>query len=117
MLRIRINPPPDVRLRIGNVQIMHGRGNVDDVLVDGVSVLGDDKKARIDLTDYASKQYVADYVAEHGAGVEYGAGLKLEGGVLTVDTADAVEQDNTKPVTSAAVHTEIGNIEVLLAAL
>ena len=38
-------------------------------------------------------------------------------GVLSVDTADAVEKDNTKPVTSAAVHVEIGNIEVLLAAL
>ena len=38
-------------------------------------------------------------------------------GVLSVDTADAVEKDNTKPVTSAAVHVEIGNIEVLLEAL
>ena len=38
-------------------------------------------------------------------------------GVLSVDTATEVEQDNTKPITSAAVHTEIGNIEVLLAAL
>ena len=34
-----------------------------------------------------------------------------------MDTADKVERDNTKPVTSAAVHTEIGNIEALLAAL
>ena len=41
----------------------------------------------------------------------------MEGGVLSVDTADKVEQDNTKPVTSAAVHVEVGNIEVLLAAL
>ena len=47
-----------------------------------------------------------------------GNGLKWESaGKLAVDTADKVEQDNTKPVTSAAVHTEIGNIEALLAAL
>ena len=48
-----------------------------------------------------------------------GAGLKLDAKThtLAVDTADAVERDNTKPVTSAAVHTEIGNIEVLLAAI
>lgn len=50
--------------------------------------------------------------------VQIGSGLKItEDGVLSVDTADAVEQDNTKPVTSAAVHVEIGNIEALLAAL
>ena len=50
--------------------------------------------------------------------VKIGDNLKItEDGVLSVDTAEAVEQDNTKPVTSAAVYTEIGNIEVLLAAL
>lgn len=50
--------------------------------------------------------------------VQIGSGLKItEDGVLSVDTADAVEQDNTKPVTSAAVHVEIGNIGALLAAL
>lgn len=49
--------------------------------------------------------------------LEIGSGLKFSGGKLIVDTADNVEQDNTKPVTSAAVYTEIGNIEALLAAL
>ncbi len=49
-------------------------------------------------------------------GVSYaiGSGLKLEGGVLSVDAASAVEEDNTKPVTSAAVYTELGNVEALL---
>lgn len=46
-----------------------------------------------------------------------GNGLKLEHNTLSVDTANAVEEDNTKPVTSAAVYTEIGNIEALLAIL
>ena len=49
--------------------------------------------------------------------LEIGDGLKFSGGKLVVDTADNVEQDNTKPVTSAAVYTEIGNIEALLASL
>lgn len=50
--------------------------------------------------------------------VMVGANLKItKDGVLSVDTASQVEKDNTKPITSAAVHTEIGNIEVLLAAL
>lgn len=35
-------------------------------------------------------------------------------GRLSVDTADAAEQDNTRPITSAAVHTVVGNIEILL---
>lgn len=34
--------------------------------------------------------------------------------VLSVNTAKSVEADNTLPVTSAAVHTEIGNIDALL---
>ena len=50
--------------------------------------------------------------------IKVGENLTItENGVLSVDTATQVEQDNTKPITSAAVHTEIGNIEVLLAAL
>lgn len=54
-----------------------------------------------------------------GGAVPYkiGDGLKVVEGTLMVDTADAVEEDNTRPVTSAAVYVEIGNIEALLAAL
>ena len=54
-----------------------------------------------------------------GGGTSYkiGHGLKVEDGTLMVDTADAVEQDNTLPVTSAAVYVQTGNIEALLAAL
>ena len=51
------------------------------------------------------------------ARVTYGHGLKYEDGVLSVDCAEAVEQDNTLPVTAAAVYVELGNVEALLAAL
>lgn len=40
--------------------------------------------------------------------------LTYENGVLSVNTADTVEEDNTLPITSAAVQTTVGNIEVLL---
>ena len=40
--------------------------------------------------------------------------LITEDGVLSVDKANIVEQDNTKPITAAAVYTEVGNIDVLL---
>lgn len=45
-----------------------------------------------------------------------GHGLKLDQqtNTLSVDTADAVEKDNTLPITSAAVYTTVGNIEALL---
>ena len=54
-----------------------------------------------------------------GGGYQIGSGLKLdaETNTLSVDTADAVEKDNTKPVTSAAVYTEVGNINALLATI
>ncbi len=40
--------------------------------------------------------------------------LKLENGVLSVNTADVVEEDNTLPITSAAVAIQVGNIELIL---
>lgn len=48
-------------------------------------------------------------------GIKVGANLLIDGdGVLSVDTADIAEQDNTRPITSAAVHTVVGNIDALL---
>lgn len=54
-----------------------------------------------------------------GGGYNIGDGLKLDAATntLSVDTAAAVEKDNTKPVTSAAVYTEVGNINALLATI
>lgn len=54
-----------------------------------------------------------------GGGYTIGEGLKLDAATntLSVDTAAAVEKDNTKPVTSAAVYTEVGNINALLATI
>lgn len=62
------------------------------------------------------------YTDQHGGGggdpgtggYIIGDGLKLEGRRLSVDTATTVDEDNTKPITSAAVFTEIGNINALL---
>lgn len=57
---------------------------------------------------------------EGGEGISYkiGHGLKVTNGdTLEVDAADKVEEDNTRPVTSAAVYTEVGNINALLATI
>ena len=54
-----------------------------------------------------------------GGGYNIVPGLKLdaETNTLSVDTAEIVEKDNTKPVTSAAVFAEVGNINALLATI
>ena len=40
--------------------------------------------------------------------------LKLENGILSVNTTNEMEQDNTLPITSAGVYATVGNIEALL---
>ena len=86
------------------------KGWVDKVLEAGTSA-----KEAAERAEEAAKK--AESAVPAGS-LSIGNGLKWEStGKLAVDTADKVEQDNTKPVTSAAVHTEIGNIEALLAAL
>lgn len=52
-----------------------------------------------------------------GQNVTYGSGLKYEGGVLSVDATDQMEQDNTLPMTSKGVYSVVGNIEALLATI
>lgn len=48
--------------------------------------------------------------------VAVGKNLSItEDGVLSVDTTDSAEQDNTKPITSAGVNLVVGNINALLA--
>ena len=52
-----------------------------------------------------------------GGGMYFEPGNALEltdDGVLNVKTADKAEEDNTLPITSAAVAESVGNIEILL---
>ena len=51
-------------------------------------------------------------------GIKIGNNLRIsDDGVLSVETAAAAEQDNTLPITSAAVYTAVGNIEVRLSTI
>lgn len=60
--------------------------------------------------------------AAGGGGVDFEAGAGLlfvddpesNKQILKVDTADDAEEDNTRPITSAAVYAEIGNIDAIL---
>lgn len=54
-----------------------------------------------------------------GGGVDFTTDetLTLENGILSVNRATDVEQDNTLPITSAAVYETVGNINALLASI
>ena len=104
--------------------------------VDGVGIAGIEKTATIDnvdvytitMTDGSSYTFTVTNGSGGGGSadvpiasdtvagiIRVGENLKIdENGVLSVDTATAVEEDNTRPVTSAAVQTTVGNIEILL---
>lgn len=47
-------------------------------------------------------------------GLTEGDNIKIENGVISVVTTNNVEQDNTRPLTSAGAYVVIGNIEALL---
>lgn len=53
-----------------------------------------------------------------GSMPELGHALGYDGdGKLAVQVANEVEEDNTLPITAAAVHTTVGNIEILLSTI
>ena len=67
----------------------------------------------------AVAQAIANIEVSGGGGYKIGDGLKLDTSTntLSVDTVDKAEPDNTQPITSAAVFTEIGNINTLLSSI
>lgn len=62
----------------------------------------------------AVQNYLAEHPIEGGVDFEVDATLKLENGVLSVNTTNDMERDNTLPITSAGVFATVGNIEALL---
>ena len=92
--------------------------------VDGIKA---DENGNVNLTGYATEQYVEDYAQPKGNYLtehqdisgkldvfETDHTLSLKGGILSVNTTNDIEHDNTLPITSAGVYATVGNIEVLL---
>lgn len=74
-----------------------------------------DKKAALRVKTADGKWVmVPALIAAGGSDFTTDETLKMKNGVLSVNTAHDVEQDNTLPVTSAAVYVEVGNINALL---
>ena len=86
---------------------------------DPANLKTDDKSSLVAAINEIKETGSSGYATKDKAGtIKVGDNLKIsEDGVLSVDTTDTAQQDNTKPMTSAGVYTLAGNIEVLLAAL
>ena len=62
----------------------------------------------------AIEKYLEENEINTGIQFETDDTLTLQDGVLSVNTTDQMERDNTLPITSAGVYATVGNIEVLL---
>ena len=84
----------------------------------------------MDIVTYAAavkkaKSMIDEHVADLPVATENNLGAIIVGknlsvtneGVVSVQTADHPEEDNTRPITASAVYTEIGNINALLATI
>ena len=105
-------------------QIQAAMGNLDDLDTDAksnlVAAINEALTKGGGEADPATVQKIVDdYLKANPPGpVKAGNGLKIaEDGTLSVDTADKAEKGNTKPITSAGVYLEIGNINALLATI
>lgn len=96
-----------------------------DVYEQIIAMLEDIKQGEVSPEDI--QKAVDNYLTENPISVDIattekagivavGKNLSItEDGVLSVDTTDSAEQDNTKPITSAGVNLVVGNINALLA--
>ena len=96
-----------------------------DVYQQIIAILEDIKKGEVSPEDI--QKAVDNYLTENPISVDIattekagivavGKNLSItEDGVLSVETTDDAEQDNTKPITSAGVNLVVGNINAILA--
>ena len=60
------------------------------------------------------EKYLEENPVDTGVNFETDETLTLKDGILSVNTTNTMEEDNTLPITSAGVFATVGNIEVLL---
>lgn len=93
--------PNTAKITVTNETIVTGGGGNDyDTLINKPKINGVIIEGEKTLDDYGNWKI--------------GEGLKENNKVVSVDTATTVEKDNTRPITSAAVYTTVGNIDVIL---
>lgn len=98
------------------------KGPIINVDLVGTGPPGKDGYTPIKGTDYWTSDDKKEIIEEviknipEGNNYKIGSGLKVDEktNTLSVDIANEAEADNTKPISSAAVFTTVGNIEILL---
>ncbi len=121
-----VNVPKILTKRMRHMFIGVQQGDVKTTLPCSICVLPsiasmiDDSAVQPDESMWASVLTRLDRLEKYGGGgggMVFTPGNALEltdDGVLNVKTASAAENDNTLPITSAAVAASVGNIEILL---
>lgn len=85
-----------------------------------VGTEGPPGKTPVKGVDYFTEDDISEIVEEVKKSfsgditIETDETLKLENGILSVNTTNEIEEDNTLPITSAGVFATVGNIEALL---
>lgn len=114
MIEVEVKTTDPVNVNVGDVytETFYGAPSENQAVLDKFN---EDENGNL----YYGNERIAFVPAggNEGQEVEIGNGLKLEDNVLSVDTTDNVEKDNSKPVTSAAVYTVVGNINAILESL
>ena len=106
----------------GNITIYPNTGTYNCIMSDCNSDLGRTDKPWVNLylsgniSNGTKKIPVSKLASIDDIPAELIAGENIEivDNTISVLTTDVVEEDNTRPVTSAAVYTEVGNINILL---
>lgn len=110
-------------INAGNIKISTGSGTVTLSPIDGLTFEDTEgNKKTIGGIGYITDpdpnavmfSEMEEYVEEAIQSIETDETLIYKDGKLSVNTVSEVEADNTLPITSAAVNTTVGNIEVLL---
>ena len=118
-LQVRFQEEQDLNIRFlpnsdtfspdfGEIQTIHDM-NYNNLFnkpsINGVELVGNKTGEDLDLGSavFPSGGFLGDLLGMTGEGVGW------------ITPANAVEQDNTRPITAAAVYTEVGNIQALLA--
>ena len=122
-----VNVPKILTKRMRHMFVGVQQGNVKTTLPCSIGVhpsiasMIDDSAVQPDESMWESVLKRIERLEKYGGGgsggmyFEPGNALELtDDGVLNVKTADKAEEDNTLPITSAAVAESVGNIEILL---
>lgn len=112
-LKVTFHGEDNYYVGFGQVQTVTETGDYSQLInkpsINGVTLIGDKSSSDLNIAaSFPSDGAIGDILMKTSTASD---------GVSWVTPASDVEEDNTRPITSAAVYTEIGNINALLATI